>query len=108
MENRYCWKKLRRTFKANTLKGSAVEGCVRRHAMTSQELFREYGLTNAVAVKIERTVDILAPKENREFDEVHAEFLASNTHQAIQDTRSLMWYKTPNLSRTNITGRKPV
>ncbi|MDR1029718.1 MAG: hypothetical protein LBL76_02475 [Treponema sp.] len=46
-----------------------------------------------VMVKIVHTVGLLAQKENRGFDEVYADFLESNTYQAIQDTRSLMWYE---------------
>jgi hypothetical protein len=56
-------------------------------------VYKGKNISFTVAVKIEHTVDILAQKENRAFDEVYAEFLESNTYRAIQDTRSLMWYE---------------
>jgi hypothetical protein len=46
-----------------------------------------------VILNIEHTVSLLAQKEGCGFDEVYADFLESNTYQAIQDTRSLMWYE---------------
>jgi hypothetical protein len=46
-----------------------------------------------VAIKILHTVSLLAQKENRDFDDVYADFLESNTYEAIQETRSLLWYE---------------
>jgi hypothetical protein len=43
--------------------------------------------------KIEQTVSLLAQKEDRNFGEVYAEFLESNTCRAVQEPRSLMWYE---------------
>jgi hypothetical protein len=43
--------------------------------------------------KIAQILDLLTPKENRDFDEIYADFLESNTYRAIQDTRSLLWYE---------------
>jgi hypothetical protein len=56
-------------------------------------VYKDKNISFAVTVKIAHTVGLLAQKENRSFDEVYAEFLESNTYQAIQDTRSLMWYE---------------
>jgi hypothetical protein len=56
-------------------------------------VYKGKNISFIVALKIEHTVSILAQKENRGFDEVYAEFLESNTYQAIQEPRSLMWYE---------------
>jgi hypothetical protein len=50
-------------------------------------------LTFFICYKIGQILSLLAEAENRDADEVYAEFLESNTYQAIQDTRSLMWYE---------------
>ncbi|MDR1632603.1 MAG: hypothetical protein LBR97_06965 [Dysgonamonadaceae bacterium] len=46
-----------------------------------------------IMLKILHAVIILAKKEDSGFDEVYADFLESNTYQAIQEPRSLMWYE---------------
>jgi hypothetical protein len=61
--------------------------------LTNIYFYKEKNISFVVSIKIEHTVDLLAQKENRSFDEVYAEFLESNTYRAIQDTRSLMWYE---------------
>ena len=55
--------------------------------------FNSEDVSFIVMLQIEQTLGLLAPKENRPFDEVYAEFLESNVYRAIQDTRSLMWYE---------------
>jgi hypothetical protein len=56
-------------------------------------VYKGKNISFVVTVKIVHTLNLLAQKENRGFDEVYAEFLESNTYRAIQDTRSLMWYE---------------
>jgi hypothetical protein len=55
--------------------------------------FNSDDISFIVLLQIEHTVSLLAQNENRGFDEVYAEFLESNTYQAIQEPRSLMWYE---------------
>jgi hypothetical protein len=50
-------------------------------------------ITFFTCYKIRQVLDLLARQENRNCDEVYADFLNSNTYQAIQDTGSLMWYE---------------
>jgi hypothetical protein len=56
-------------------------------------LWKEKDITFFTCYKIGQILDFLYQKENRDFDEVYAEFLESDTYEAIQDTRSLMWYE---------------
>jgi hypothetical protein len=56
-------------------------------------VYKGKNISFVLLVKILHTLIILAQKENRDFDEVYAEFLESSTYEAIQDTRSLMWYE---------------
>jgi hypothetical protein len=56
-------------------------------------VYKKKNISFVVALKILHTLNLLAQKENRGFDEVYAEFLESNTYRAIQDTHSLMWYE---------------
>ncbi|MDR0608805.1 MAG: hypothetical protein LBG58_01720 [Planctomycetaceae bacterium] len=50
-------------------------------------------ITFFTCYKIRQILDILVRQENRDFDDVYADFLESNTYRAIQDTRSLLWYE---------------
>jgi hypothetical protein len=59
--------------------------------ITGNYFFDNEDISFIVFRLIEKTVSLLAQKESRAFDEVYADFLESNTYQAIQDTRSLMW-----------------
>jgi hypothetical protein len=61
--------------------------------ITNNYLFNNDDISFIVFLQIEQTVSALSQKENRGFDEVYADFLESNTYQAIQNTRSLMWYE---------------
>jgi hypothetical protein len=54
-------------------------------------VFNGEDISFIVLLQIEQTVNLLAQKENRSFDEVYAEFVESNTYRAIQEPRSLMW-----------------
>jgi hypothetical protein len=56
-------------------------------------VYKGKNISFVVALKIAHTVDLLAKKESRCFDDAYAEFLESNTYRAIQETRSLMWYE---------------
>jgi hypothetical protein len=56
-------------------------------------VYKGKNISFVLTVKVLHTVSLIAEKENRDFDEVYAEFLESNTYEAIQDTRSLMWYE---------------
>jgi hypothetical protein len=61
--------------------------------LTNLYVYKGKNISFVIALKITHTVDLLARQENRNFDEVYADFLNSNTYQAIQDTGSLMWYE---------------
>jgi hypothetical protein len=61
--------------------------------IANRYVFKGDDISFIVLLKIEHTVSLIVEKENRDFDEVYAEFLESNTYEAIQDTRSLMWYE---------------
>jgi hypothetical protein len=50
-------------------------------------------ITFFTCYKIAQILYILTQKEERDFNEVYADFLESNTYQAIQEPRSLMWYE---------------
>jgi hypothetical protein len=56
-------------------------------------VFNAEDVSFIVLLQIEQTLDLLAQKEDRPFDEVYADFLESNTYRAIQEPRSLMWYE---------------
>ncbi|MDR2491038.1 MAG: hypothetical protein LBD20_06510 [Spirochaetaceae bacterium] len=61
--------------------------------LTNIYAYKKKNISFVVAVKLVHTLGLLAKKENRPFDEVYTEFLASNVYRAIQDTGSLMWYE---------------
>ena len=61
--------------------------------LTDIYAYKGKNISFIVAIKLVHTLGLLAPKENRPFDEVYADFLESNVYRAIQDTRSLMWYE---------------
>jgi hypothetical protein len=56
-------------------------------------VYKGKNISFVVALKIAHTVNLLAKKENRCFDDVYGEFLESNTCRAIRETRFLMWYE---------------
>jgi hypothetical protein len=61
--------------------------------IANKYIFNGEDISFIVMLQIEQTLMLITQKENRGFDDVYAEFLESNTYQAIQDTRSLMWYE---------------
>jgi hypothetical protein len=54
-------------------------------------VYKGKDISFTVICKIEQVVTLLAEKETGDFDDVHAEFLVSNTYNALQEPRSLLW-----------------
>ncbi|MCL2155009.1 MAG: hypothetical protein FWH53_05030, partial [Leptospirales bacterium] len=48
-------------------------------------------ITIDLMFKIEHIVNILAERDNIDFDTVFAEFLASDTYRILQQTDTLLW-----------------
>jgi hypothetical protein len=76
--------------------------------MMNTYIFNGKDISFIVLLQIEKTVSLLAQKEGRDFDEVYAEFLESNTYRAIQDTRSLMWYENAEFIVDEYYREKPL
>ena len=61
--------------------------------LANRYIYKGKDIAFVAMLKILQTVSLLSQKESRDFDEVYAEFLESNTYEAIQEPRSLMWYE---------------
>jgi hypothetical protein len=59
--------------------------------METKYFYKGQDITIDLMLKIERIVNILAERENKDFDTVLAEFLASGTYRTLQQTNSLLW-----------------
>jgi len=59
--------------------------------METKYTYKGQDITTDMMFKIEQIVSILAERENKEFDVVFADFLASNTYAALQKTDNLLW-----------------
>jgi hypothetical protein len=54
-------------------------------------VFNGEDITIDMMFKIEHIVNILAERENKDFDVVYAEFLASKTYNALRNTSNVLW-----------------
>jgi hypothetical protein len=61
--------------------------------ITARYTYKGKDISFLVISKIARIVDILARRENKDWNETYAEFLASDTYRALADTRSVLWYE---------------
>jgi len=59
--------------------------------METKYTYKGQDITIDMIFKIERIVNILAERENKDFDTVFAEFLASKTYRILQQTDNLLW-----------------
>ena len=59
--------------------------------METKYTYKGQDITIDLMFKIEHIVNILAERENKDFDIAFAEFLASNTYQILQQTHNLLW-----------------
>jgi hypothetical protein len=59
--------------------------------MKSKYTYNDEDITLDMMFKIEHIVHILAERENKDFDAVFAEFLASSTYKALQNTGNALW-----------------
>ena len=59
--------------------------------METKYAYKGQDITIDMMFKIEHIVNILAERKNKDFDTVFAEFLASDTYRALQQTNNLLW-----------------
>ena len=59
--------------------------------MEAKYTYKEQDITIDMMFKIEHIGNILAERENKNFDVVFAEFLASDTYRILQQTDNLLW-----------------
>ena len=59
--------------------------------METKYTYKEQDITIDMMFKIEHIVNILAERDNKDFDTVFAEFLASDTYRILQQTDNLLW-----------------
>jgi hypothetical protein len=59
--------------------------------MTTKYTYNGEDITIDMMFKIEHIVNILAESENKDFDMVFAEFVASGTYRNLQKTNNLLW-----------------
>jgi hypothetical protein len=59
--------------------------------MENKYTYKNQNITLDMMFKIEHVVHILAELENKDFDVIFLEFLASNTYKTLQRTTSLLW-----------------
>ena len=59
--------------------------------METKYSYKGQDITTDMMFKIEHIVNILAERENKNFDIALADFLASDTYRALQQTDNLLW-----------------
>ena len=59
--------------------------------METKYSYKGQDITTDLLFKIEHIVNILTERENKDFDVVLADFLASNTYRILQQTDNLLW-----------------
>ena len=59
--------------------------------MKTKYIYKEQDITIDLMFKIEHIVNIIAKRENKDFDTVFADFLDSNTYGVLQQTENLLW-----------------
>ena len=59
--------------------------------METKYVYKGQDITMDLIFKIEHIVNILSERNNRDFDTVFAEFLASDTYRILQQTDNLFW-----------------
>ena len=59
--------------------------------METKYSYKGQDITIDMMFKIEHIVNILAERENKDFDTVLSDFLTSDTYHALQQTNNLLW-----------------
>jgi len=59
--------------------------------MEAKYIYKKQDITIDLMFKIENIVNIVAERENKDFDTAFAEFLDSNTYRILQQTNNLLW-----------------
>jgi len=59
--------------------------------METKYIYKGQDITIDMMFKIEHIVNIIAERENKDFDTVFADFLNSNTYRILQQTDNLLW-----------------
>jgi hypothetical protein len=59
--------------------------------METKYTYNGEDITIDLMFKIERIVNILAERENKNFDIIFAEFIASDIYKALQRTYNVLW-----------------
>jgi hypothetical protein len=59
--------------------------------MDTKYTYKEQDITIDMMFKVEHIVNILAKRKNKNFDDIFAEFLESNTYKMLQNTDNLLW-----------------
>ena len=59
--------------------------------METKYIYKEQDITIDLMFKIEHIVNIMAERENKDFDMAFADFLDSNTYKTLQQTDNLLW-----------------
>jgi hypothetical protein len=59
--------------------------------METKYSYKGQDITIDLMFKIENIVNILVKRENKGFDTIFAEFIASNTYNILQQTNNLLW-----------------
>ena len=59
--------------------------------METKYIYKGQDITIDMMFKIEHIVNIIAERENKDFDTIFADFLASNTYRILQQTDNLLW-----------------
>ena len=59
--------------------------------METKYSYKGQDITIDMMFKIEHIVHILTERDDKEFDTVFAEFLASDTYRILQQTDNLLW-----------------
>ena len=59
--------------------------------METKYVYNGQDITIDLMFKIEHIVNIIAERENKDFDTAFADFLASDTYRILQQTDNLLW-----------------
>lgn len=59
--------------------------------MQTKYTYNGEDITIDMMFKIEHVVNIIAERENKDFDTVFADFIASKTYNRLQQTANLLW-----------------
>ena len=59
--------------------------------METKYIYKGEDITIDMMFKIEHIVNIIAERENKDFDSAFTDFLASDTYKILQKTDNLLW-----------------